>query len=72
MTQPVLLPHIGRFDTRTEKLGLAQCPPQVGVLSASRLTVSSVMEDGSTAVRSDREVTPHRAAQMDASLSETD
>ncbi|GAA6100445.1 forkhead box protein J3 [Tachysurus ichikawai] len=43
---------MGRFDTWTETLGLAQCPPQVGVLSASRHTV---VEDGSTAVRSDRE-----------------
>lgn len=66
----------GSIDTRTEELSLAQCPPQVAVLSASRLTVSgrhsSVVEEGATAVRSGREVTPHWAAQIDASLSETD
>lgn len=66
----------GSIDTRTEELVLARCPPRVGVLSASWLTVSSghsgVVEEGSTAVRSGREVTPHCAAQIDASLSETD
>lgn len=46
------------------------------MLSASGLTVSSghssVVEAGSTAVKSGREVTPHCAAQIDASLSGTD
>lgn len=57
-------------------LGLDRCPPQVGVLSASRLTVNSghsgVVEDCPTAVRSGREVTPHCAAQIDVRLSESD
>lgn len=66
----------GSIDTKTEELRLVHSPPQVGVLSASRLSVSSghsgVAEVGSTAVRSGREAAPHCAAQIDASLSETD